>query len=323
VEPLAYSVPISGVPIVADRIRVHNVYTGVEGTPIDLPSNTEVEALGVSSDGQLLFALDYRTNKVYVMNALTGTMITTYQSFSGSGVPHGFLSTRPNGFPTIWLPGGDVWDTETHQRLPLNLNGNTSMLIANMPPMRAATPDGKRIIGGDPSFSRLIAVADQRITVLGGKALEITNVHSTPNLPVSNAPWDLALAGDRIFVNDGFNAGQAYQFAADNTLTALADFPVAAGNFIGIQAIESTWDGRVFYQTTWAANPVPDTTDNVYIYDQLGNSLGSTRFGSNKGFGRRATFGISGDLFRMVCVEGIPNGTNAPVQYVVTFDDVP
>jgi hypothetical protein len=322
VEPLAYSVSFSGtLPFESDKIRIHNVYTGVASTPIDLP-NTEIWCIGVSSDGRLLFAYDHNSHNVFVMNAVTGAAITTYPSSDPNGAPHGFLSVRPNGFPMIWTPAGDVFDIETQQRFAMTMNGNP-VTITFAPVMRAATSDGKRVIAGDPNFSNL-SIIDQHVTVLGGKKLQLTGVYSSNPPPGSIAPWDLALgaSGHRVFVNDDAFAGKAYQVESA-ALTALQSFPVAQGSIVGILAIESSWDGRVFYLSSWVATAQPATTDNVYVFDELGNSLGSIRFGSNQGGTTRANFGLSGDLLRMVSTEGVPNGLNSPIEHVITFDDVP
>lgn len=325
VEPLAYSVSFSGtLPFESDKIRIHNAYTGAASTPIDLPGS-EIWSIGVSSDGRLLFAFDHISKKVFVMNAATGAPITTYQSFDPNGAPHGFLSVRPNGFPIIWTPIGEAFDTETHERIFMTVNGNIST-ATSFPVMRAATPDSKRVIVGEPGccFSRALSIVDQYFTVLGGKKLQFTTGFTTPNDPSSTSPWDMAFgaSGQRVFINDESFAGKAYQNNSD-TLTPLPSFPVAVGSIVGILSIESTWDGRVFYQTSWVATGMPDTTDNVYVFDELGNSLGSFRFGTNQGGTTRASFGISGDLLRMVSTEGIPNGLNSPVEHVMTFDDVP
>jgi len=318
VDPLVYSVSFSGtLPFDSNKIRIHNIYTGDASPFIDLPG-TEIWSLGVSSDGRLLFAFDHVSKQVFVMNAATGAAVTSYPSFDPSNAPQGFLSMRPNGFPMILTPVGEAFDTETHERIQMTMNGNIST-ATSFPDMRAVTVDGKRIIVAD-SVLHSVALLDQHVTVLGGgKKLEFTGVYSTPNVPIGNGPWDMALAGQHAFINDSFDNGQAYE-VGDTTLTPLPSFPVGPGSS-GIQSIESTWDGRVFFQVLYIG--AGTTADNVFVFDQLGNSLGSARYGSNRGGTARSIFGISDDLMRMVSSGSVPNGIITPVENVITFDDAP
>jgi hypothetical protein len=314
VVPLVYSVPTGvGLPFQDDTILIHNAYTGAAvGTPIEL-TGAEVASLGVSSDGRLLFALDMSsTDTVYVLDAATGSTITTYDTLDASGQVHGFLSVRPNGHDVIWTPTGEVFDTETHERVPLSQDG-TNIVAPFYGTLRAATSDGARVIAGDSSSLQLI---DQSFTVLGGNKLRFVRTHSTTTV----SQWDLALtaSGQRVFVNEDFFTGRSYGVEAAS-LPAFPSFPVGAGSD-GIQAIEATWDGRVFYAVNCFTCGM---ADNVFAFDEQGNSIGTLRSGPNEGAGARGLLGLTGDLRRIVSTQGVPNGSNPIVEHVLTFDDVP
>jgi hypothetical protein len=322
VEPFVYTVSFSGtLPFDSDAIRVFNAYTGAQvGAAIDLPG-TEISSLGVSSDGRLLFALDHTSETVFVINAATGAPITTYDSSFSTGAPHGFLSVRPNGHPVIWTPAGDVFDSETHERIAMTVDG-TVATATNFPALRSASVDSKRVIAANPSGSRSVWIIDQYFTVLGGKKLEFERVYFTPNDPLSHAPWDLALtsSGERVFINNDAltDLGGAYS-VGDTALTALPNFPVGPVTR-DIQAIESTWDGRVFYSVNIFD---PGSTDaNVFIFDNLGNPGGSFRSGPHDGARARAQFGFTGDLLRVISTQTIIPLTT-PAEHILTFDEVP
>jgi hypothetical protein len=321
VEPLVYTVPSTPLPFDSNTIHVYNAYTGAEvGAPIVLPG-TEIESLGVSSDGRLLFALDHTSETVFVRNAATGAPITTYDSSFSTGAPHGFLSVRPNGHPVILTPAGEAFDTETHERIAMTVDGQIAT-AANFPAMRSASVDGKRVIAANPSGSRSVWIIDQYFTVLGGKKLEFERVYFTPNDPTSHAPWDLALTsdGERVFINNNAlsDLGGAYS-VGDTELLALPNFAVGPVTR-DIQAIESTWDGRVFYSVQ-IFDP-GSTENNVFMFDNQGNPVGSMRSGPHEGGSPRAQFGLTGDLLRVISTQTIITMT-PPFDHILTFDDVP
>ena len=295
VEALAYSVRYS------DTIYVYNVYSGALVDTFALGSHSL--GIGVSGDGRLLFASDSADGRTRVLDAVTGALVRTYPgAFVVDAPDPGFIYARPSGHPIVFTPIGEVFDLETHTRV----GGGHSM-------QRVGSPDGKWVVLATPTQVILYA---QRFSKLTAPSWELGLGVETPPIYFELTGRDLAIAasGERVFIttSSGLKVFQV-------TPTALTPLPDVNAGFPA--ALEAAWNGRV-YVGLGLTGGEPD--DNLLIFDDVGNSLGSAKSGPNNGrFAGQLTF--SGDLTRVISTHVVPAAipSNSPTHYTVSFYNLP
>jgi hypothetical protein len=318
VEPLAYSAGFN------NRIYVHNVYTGALVNTLQPAGLTHAVELGVSEDGRLLFVADFETGNTLVLdgNGQSSAVIATYASPDGPNFSprYKYLSTRANGRSILWTAFGDVYDPETHSRMP-EKNSSGALFTPSFSGIPVATPDGARMISIDGQLPFSASVFTQRFSMVGGKALHITDFQQTTNSTLQqslNVGAAINASGTRVFADINANNGgpaAAKPIRVDaGPLVFLPDIPLS--NVSYPEAIASTWDDRILYGLAFAADEVED---NLLILDGNGGGVGSSMSGPNNGGRHRGRLAVSGDLFRVVSTHAVPNGLNAPVSYVVSF----
>ena len=323
VEPLAYSAGFN------DRIYVHNIYTGALVNTLQPAGLTHAVELGVSEDGRLLFVADYETGNTLVLNGngQSSAVLATYASPDPPNFsPHyKYVSTRANGRSILWTPFGDVYDPETHTRMP-EKDSNGSFFTPSFSGVPVVTPDGTHMISVDGQFPFAANVFRQRFSMVRGKALHITGfertVHSTLQQSF-NVGAGINISGTRVFAditaaNGTSSATLPIRVDDSGPLVFLPE--ITLSNVQYPEAIASTWDDRILYGGAFASD---QADDNLLIFDGNGNSLGSSMSGPNNGGRHRGRLAVSGDLFRVVSTHAVPNGLNAPVSYVVSFYNLP
>lgn len=318
VEPLAYSVGFN------NRIYVHNVYTGALVNTLQPAGLTHAVGLGVSEDGRLLFVADFETGNTLVLdgNGQSNAVIATYPSPDppNSAPRYQFLSTRANGHSILWTAFGQVYDPETHTRMPQR-NSNGALFTPSFSGIPVVTPDGTRMINIDGALPLAASVFTQRFSMVDGKALHITDIHRTSNSTLQqslNVGAAINASGTRVFADINANSGgpaAAKPIRVDTgPLVFLPDIPIS--NVSYPEAIASTWDDRILYGLAFYADEVEN---NLLILDGNGGSIGSSMSGPNNGGRHRGNLAVSGDLFRVVSTHVVPNGVSAPVSYAVSF----
>jgi hypothetical protein len=320
VEPLAYSIGFG------DRIYVHNVYTGALVNTLLPQGLNESTAIGVSEDGRLLFVTDFDDGDTFVLDAKaqSAAVLATYPGpFGSNSAPsYSFVSTRVNGHAIIWTPFSEVYDTETHAKVQLRLNGiDFGPSYSGNP---AVTPDGTQMIDVRGGLPLRISVRTQRFSMVNGAALHISDTYSTQTQisdPQSlGADAAISANGLRLFTDIGSagpSASKVLQIGPGQ-LTFLPD--IVLSNMSYPEAIEATWDGRILFGLSFFGN---EAQSNLLAFDSDGNSLGASMSGPNNGGRHRGSLGVSGDLFRVVSSHAVPNGLNAPISWAVSFYDLP
>jgi hypothetical protein len=318
VEPLAYSAGFN------NRIYVHNVYTGALVGTLQPAGLTHAVELGVSEDGRLLFVADFETGNTLVLdgNGQSSAVIATYASPDPPNFAprYQYLSTRVNGHSVLWTAFGDVYDPETHTRMP-EKNSSGALFTPSFSGVPVVTPDGTRMISIDGQMPFAANVFTQRFSMVDGKALHITDFQRTTNSTLQqsfNVGAAINASGTRVFADitasDGVSSAAQPIRVDTGPLVFLPDIPLS--NVSYPQAIASTWDDRILYGLAFFAD---DVADNLLILDGNGVSLGSSMSGPNNGGRHRGNLAVSGDLFRVVSTHVVPNGLSAPVSYVVSF----
>jgi hypothetical protein len=169
------------------------------------------------------------------------------------------------------------------------------------------------------------SVFTQRFSMVGGKALHITDSHRTSNSTFQqslNVGAAINAGGTRVFADIHASGGPAaakpIRVDTGGPLAFLPDIPIS--NVSYPEAIASTWDDRILYGLAFFADEVEN---NLLILDGDGGSIGSSLSGPNNGGRHRGNLAVSGDLFRVVSTHVVSNGMNAPLSYVVSFYNLP
>lgn len=319
VEPLAYSVGFN------NRIYVHNVYTGALVNTLQPAGLTHAVELGVSEDGRLLFVADLETGNTLVLNG-NGQSSAVIATYASPDPPHfipryQFVSTRANGHSILWTAFSDVYDLETHSRIPLR-NSDGALFTPSFSRIPVVTPDGTRMINIDGEHPLVANVFTQRFSMVGGKALHITDFHRTTNSTFQqsfNVGAAINASGTRVFAditaaNGSSAATKPIRVDTTGPLVFLPDVPLSTVSYP--EAITSTWDDRILYGLAFFADEVEN---NLLILDGNGGSIGSSTSGPNNGGRHRGNLAVSGDLFRVISTHVVPNGLDTPVSYVVSF----
>jgi hypothetical protein len=298
VEALAYSVRYG------DAIYVYNVYTGALVDEFSVAGLDSAGGVGVSGDGRLLFAGDSGNGRTFVLDAVTGAFVRSY-----AGTPvfdfarGGFVYARPNGHATLITAAGDFYDLEAHTRL---------MLSTLSSGQRAASSDGRWVVSSDGVAVRLHEQQFRRITE---PPFTFTNVYDTQALTLNGRDLAVTPSGERVFVTTPTGV-KVFQ-RNPTILTPLADVAMPFP-----EALEAAWNGRVYVGLGLSGNE-PD--DNLLVFDDAGNSLGSTKSGPNNGSRFIGQLAFSGDLTRVVSthVQPASNPSASPTHYVVSFYNLP
>lgn len=219
---------------------------------------------------------------------------------------------------------GVPYDSETHTRMP-ERNSNGDLFTPSFSGVPVATRDGTRMISIDGQIQFSANVFTQRFSMVGGKALHITDFERTTKSTQQqsfNVGAAINVSGTRVFsdtVATGGGAAAVQPIQVDaGPLVFLPEIPLS--NVSYPEAIASTWDDRILFGLAFYADEV---ADNLLIRDGNGGSVGSSVSGPNNGGRHRGNLGVSGDLFRVVSTHVVPNGLNTPVSYVVSFYNLP
>jgi hypothetical protein len=236
-----------------------------------------------------------------------------------------YVSTRANGQPIVWTAFGDVYDPETHTRIATR-NSNGDLFTPSFSGIPVVTPGGGRMVQIDGEIPFAAGVFSQRFSMVGGKALHITDSHRTTNSTFQqslNVGAAINASGTRVFGDINANSGgpaaaKPIRVDAAGPLVFLPDIPISTVSYP--EAIASTLDNRILYGLAFFMD---DAEDNLLILDGNGVSIGSSMSGPNNGGRHRTNLAVSGDLFRVVSTHVVSNGMNAPVSYVVSFYNLP
>lgn len=293
VEALAYAVRYG------DSIYVYNVYTGALVDTFSAAGLDSAGAVGVSGDGRLLFAGDTGTGRTFVLDAATGAFVSSYSSTPVFDFARGgFVYARPNGHPILITAAGDFYDLEDHARAaPFTLSSG----------QRAASNDGRWVV---TSYAGQVALYEQQFHRIAEPPFTFSNIYGTA-VPLNDRDLAVTPSGERVFVTTPTGV-KVFQ-RNPTILTPLTDAPTPFP-----EALEAAWNGRVYVGLGLSGNE-PD--DNLLVFDDAGNSLGSAKSGPNNGSRFIGQLAFSGDLTRVVSAHVHPaaNPSDSPTHYVVSF----
>jgi hypothetical protein len=294
VEPYAYAADDAG------NVRVFNIYTGdpVMTIPPSFPG-AHVDAITVSSDGQLLFLGDESGRQTFARNAATGAATGAIYQTNGISphtfTPNGLVYTRPNGHPILWTAIGEVFDLEKGTPLQLLFNG-THLFPGDLSDQRrTVSPDSSMLvqtssIGTTGSLDRYT----QRFTVLAERGMEFRQTGASGS-GGGQEGWDMCINGSGTRL---VSLASTRLFRTDTPfqLTALPGLETPAGS---ATAVACTWDDRIYVGLTFQSTG----PNNLFIFDSTGNQTGMGLSGPDESFRYARQLSVSSDLTRTITTQ--------------------
>jgi sugar lactone lactonase YvrE len=310
VEPYVYTISryLTGSPggvngQAGGIIRVYHVFTGDLVTTFPSGS-TYPGSMTISSDGTRLFVTDYVAPRTIELDALSGAQLASHPAsnneYAGRDERHGIEFLRMNGRPVVW-PAFTPYLTEV---LPIDVEtgqGLRSYVPGQQPGgeyspsydiFQVASPDGQFMYTASNASSATIMPLQQYFTVLGGGP-RIRSVAGT-FYARSGRVEDLCVGVDgKVWHSSGYPPLLAYDSNLENiaaTLTLPAQ--LLTGNLI------CGAHGRNYVAI--ADSNGNGSEDNVAIFGNSGNLIGTFRHGPAGALLGPHQFKLSGDGTRLV-----------------------